>query len=154
MKCVTAALAALVLCCTAASGRAAEAPACQAGRESALADGRVTIRPGETLCIRLRADGRQVAAEAVVTGADAAGALVLEASEQGSGTLLSLKNPLGGTLKYRARLTAPTRPDGMPTSTCPIRARLTNFESWPGRVGAIVLSDFELLPEGASAPCE
>ena len=75
MKCVTAALAAIVLCCTAASARATEAPACRAGHESALADGRGTLRPGATLCIRLRASGRQVQAqaEAVVSGVDIAG---------------------------------------------------------------------------------
>ena len=105
MKCVTAALAAIVLCCTAASARATEAPACRAGHESALADGRGTLRPGATLCIRLRASGRQVQAqaEAVESGVDIAGALVAELSEQGGSTMLSLQNPLGGTLRYRAR---------------------------------------------------
>ena len=154
MKCVTAALAAIVLCCTAASAHAADALACKPGRESALADGRVTIRPGETLCVRLRAGDRQVAAEAVVSAADAAGALVVELSEQGGNTMLTLKNPLGGTLRYRARLASPARPEGMSTSTCPVMAHLTNFETWPGSVGAIVLSDFELLPEGGKVVCQ
>ena len=103
MKCVTAALAAIVLCCTAASARATEAPAYRAGREPALADGRVTVRPGATLCVRLRASGRQVRAEAVVSGVDVAGVLVAELSEQGGSAMLSLQNPLDGTLGYRAR---------------------------------------------------
>ena len=163
MKIATIVLAASFLCCSAASSRAAAdaasaaadaAPACQMARESALAAGRVSIRPGETLCIRLRVSGQRVDAGALVSGADAAGALVLKASKEDKGTLLVLKNPLGATLRYRVYLSRPMRVESTYTSSCPITAHGSNFESWPYAVGEIVLSDFELLPADSSSRCD
>ena len=133
---------------------AAVVPACRVDRTDALADGKIRIRAGETLCVRLRlVDGRPEPV-ALVGGAEAADALVISMSPDRDHTSLTLKNPLPQLLRYRASLRKEAGGPLRYTSSCPVlsNGRMA-FEDWPYAIDEFVLSGFELEPEFAdSAP--
>ncbi len=123
-----------------------EAPACQVDRPEALAGGRVNIRPGETLCLRLR-DGRPEPV-ALAEAKDAAETLVVSAWQQGGFTILTVKNPLSHWMRYRAWIQRHGRDATEYTSTCPVMDRhRVGIEYWNYAIDEVVLSGFELEPD-------
>ena len=162
LKTVTPCSLALFVCCSAASAQgpaappkpSGDVPVCQSGRETALVDGRLHIRPGETLCIRLHPQGDAMAIDAVVSGPVTPGVLTLQASRDGTGTMLVLKNSLALPLKYRAWLRRPMRTTYEYTSSCPIEARLAAYESWRYGVDELVLSDFKVPTDSDGRVCK
>ena len=164
MKTITACAQALLVCGATASaqapaassgspGLADAAPACQSGHEAALVEGRLHIRPGETLCVRLHPQGDAMAIVEVVSGPAAADALSLQVSRNDGGTMLVLKNPLGQPLKYRAWVRRPMRSALEYTSTCPLIAHGGSYEDWPYGVDELVVSDFRVHAEAEGNVC-
>lgn len=161
MKIVTSSSLALLVCCTVASAQepattpppTGDAVVCPTGRESALVDGRLHIRPGETLCVRLRPQGDAMVIDAVVSGSATPGVLTLQASRIDTGTMLVLKSSLPMSLKYRAWLRRPMRTAYEYTSSCPIEARSAAYESWPDGVDELVLGDFKVPAQGDANLC-
>lgn len=123
------------------------APACQVGRPSALVDGQVRIRLGETLCVRLQVvDGRPVPV-ALVGAADLADALVITMSLNTGRTFLILKNPLADWLRYRAYMRVGAG-ELRYTSSCPVMSKhRMAFEDWPYAIDEFVLSGFAIEPD-------
>ena len=122
-------------------------PACALDRPGAVATGQVRIRTGETLCVRLRvADGRPEPV-ALVGAADAADALVITASLDRGRTYLTLKNPLGQWLRYRAYMRVGADANLRYTSSCPVMSNhRMAFEDWPFVIDEFVLTAFEIEP--------
>lgn len=54
------------------------APKCQSGHDNALSNGVLTIRPGDTICVSLKANGASVTPVQVVTSANPKDTLVVK----------------------------------------------------------------------------
>jgi len=131
------------------------APACQSGHDSAISNGVITIRPGETICVTLEANGTSVAPTRVVPSTTPQDTLVVKFwQEPGTNEMfLSVHNPLGNFLKYQAQI---LRPDSLQyeyTSSCPVMPRLLGIENWPFPIAVLSLSNFKLLPDPKTAEC-
>ncbi len=127
---------------------AREAPACRVDRPDALADGRLHIRPGETLCLALRLRDGRLEPVALVDTAGAADALVASARLEGGRTMLTLVNPLAQRLRYQAWLRRQGSDRLAYTSSCAVLSgHRMAFEDWPFAVDELVLAGFELEPE-------
>jgi hypothetical protein len=59
--------------------------------------------------------------------------------------ILVVKNPFQRALKYEAGIQLLSQQGFRKTSTLPVGAKLTNFESWPHPVTRILLKNFELV---------
>jgi hypothetical protein len=123
--------------------QAGETPACRTDRADAIVDGRIHLRPGETLCVRLRLDDGRVEAVGLVAGDAAADALVVTARQEGGRTFLTLTNPLPQRLRYRAWMRLPRADAFRYTSSCPVLSdHRIGFEDWPFPIDEFALGDF------------
>lgn len=131
-----------------------EAPACRTDRADAIADGRIHVRPGETLCVRLQLDGDAVKAIELVDAAASGDALVISARLEDGRTFLTLVNPLRRWLRYHAWMQRRGTPGFRYTSSCPVLSNhRVGFEDWPFPIDELALGDFTLEPAGEeSAP--
>lgn len=68
------------------------------------------------------------------------------------GMMLSVKNPASVAVKYHIDM---LDYDGKlhKTSSCPVPAGLSVFESWPHPIPEIRVKDFRALPSGATVGC-
>lgn len=133
------------------------APSCEPGHGDALVNGAVTIRPGQTLCIRLKVEGDVVRPEAVVSSRDSANTLVLRMrDEPGTGTtFLYLYNPLSRNLLYDAVLSKQGKTQAEHTSTCPVLSSRMGFEYWTYYfVSRLTLTQFKLASDDAKFDCK
>ena len=123
-----------------------------------LENGLVVIRPGESICIAATSWGNVVTPVRVVTSAETEGAarpLILRSWRDGSDVHLTIRNPYGRYLKYRAGVMLPGEVRPRETKTCPALSDYrATLEHWPHLVDEILLTDFRLLPEGAALACE
>jgi len=131
-------------------------PACGPGRTDALANGALTIMPGQTVCISVQARGDSVVPVAVVSAYTPDTTLVIRfwQEPEAGDTYLAVYNPLDGLLQYQAAMRLPDSLLPKHTSTCPVLSRRRGIERWPHPVATLVLSDFKLLADSASMTCQ
>jgi hypothetical protein len=129
-------------------------PECEGGHESALVDGAATIKPGETICLQLEARGNIVVPTSVITAYSPENTLVLRLWQENGETFLSLRNPLGGFLRYEASMLLPGQSQYQYTSSCPVLSHRLGIEQWPQVVDAIMLKNFKALPESETMNCQ
>jgi len=83
--------------------------------------------------------------------------LVLSYGQRGKeGMDLTIASTMPRTLKLDATMTLVRKGayDYRATSTCPIGAKMQNFETWSGPLGPMFLGNFRFLPDGAKHVCE
>ena len=130
-------------------------PACAAGHDNALADGTVTIKPGETICVELQMRGDRIIPVAVVSVANQDSTLVLKAwNEPGKpDTFLTLHNPMDVSIRYEAQMLLPVKSHAEYTSSCPVMSRRFALEHWPYAITELTLSNFRVEPESNTMEC-
>jgi hypothetical protein len=130
-------------------------PACEPGHEGALADGVVTIRPGETICLAVEVRGESVTPLAAVAPREPQGVVVLRFwQERGTEQMyLSVHNPLETALLYEATMLLPGDTSGQHTSTCPVGAKVVGIEQWPHRIARLRLTRFQTMAWTKPLPC-
>lgn len=111
--------------------------------------GAVGIYPGEHFMIAFEIeDGKIVNAVPKPLGGNLSNAVEVSFETFDSGMMLTLENRLPGEIKYDASMKAPD--DRLVyTSTCPVRAGLSAFESWSHPIEFLELSNFRYSTGGA-----
>ena len=123
-------------------------------------NGWISIFPGETIYVEVEAKGDHLTNfRAVKTNDHPEKTLTFTFSQKvGSPSmmLLVVTNPFGRPVKYHAGMMLPSSDKVLKTSSCPVMGGgKIAFESWPNAIFQLVLSDFQLLEEGATQmPCE
>lgn len=113
--------------------------------------GAIVIYPGEQFVVAFKIeDGKIVGAEPSPSGGRLTNAVEVRFKEISGGMMLTVASHLPSTVKYDATMTAPDD-RVVYTSSCPIDAGLSNFESWPHPIKFLELSNFRLQDGG---PCE
>ena len=113
----------------------------------------VTIFPGETLYLHGSLNGDRVTnLTTASSNREPANTIVLELkqSEDDAGMTLTIHNPFGRILKYRAGLQTLEQDELLMTSICPVAAGGTASEHWPLPIFQLVLANFQLLPEAVN----
>ena len=128
-------------------------PVCESGHSGALVNGTLTLAPGETVCISLRAKNDSVVPEAVVQDYDPKNTLVVRFWGEGGAMYLAVYNPLPRVLQYQAAMLWPGSPQYQHTSVCPVLSNRRSIEQWPNSITALSLSQFMLLPDSRSVVC-
>jgi hypothetical protein len=131
-------------------------PECQSGHDNALSNGVLTVRPGDIICVSLETNGASVSPSQLVASANPKDTLVVKFWQEPGTTnmFLSVHNPLGGFLHYRAELLRPSSLQYEYTSSCPVFAHLLGIESWPFPIAALSLSDFKVLADSKTVQCK
>jgi hypothetical protein len=129
-------------------------PACGTGHANALSGGVVTIRPGETICVNLEAKGRVVSISGV-TSVESEKTLVLsfQRDTDPPSMVLTVRNPFGSFLRYKAYLLRPGFLKYEYTSSCPVLSNRLAIEQWPYPIDVLRISAFELIPDAKSMEC-
>ncbi len=119
-------------------------------------NGRVTIRLGEEITLAMRIENGVIQGwESVPASTDMAGKITLSLSqEHPPGVMLTVKSGLKQDLKFNLGMRMPEQEGLYKTSSCPLRAGLMLFESWPHPVVELTLASFRFLPAEASHRCE
>lgn len=104
--------------------------------------GAIVIYPGEHFVIAFEIEnGKIVNAVPNPTGGQLSNAVEVSFAEVEGGMMLTLENHLPSDVKYDASMRAPD--DRLVyTSSCPVGAGLSAFESWPQPIKALELSNF------------
>lgn len=113
--------------------------------------GAIVIFPGEQFVVAVEIeDGKIVGAQPNSAGGAQSNAVEVSFKQVDSGMMLTVANNLSQTVKYDATMKTP---DGrmVYTSSCPVEAGLSNFESWPHSIKFLELSNFRFQDGG---PCE
>ena len=113
--------------------------------------GSIIIYPGEHFAIAFKIEnGKIVGAVPEPAGSQRANAVEVSFEQTETGMMLSLESRLASTIKYDATMKAPD--DRLVyTSTCPVEAGLSAFESWPHAIKFMEPSNFRFQQDG---PCE
>lgn len=147
--------AALMLGAPQAMAQECGAMPCRANGAPYVTDkGVLVIFPGEHFAVEFSETGGHLKPGQAKPLSDATGTFVeLSFSATDSGMLLTVKNALSQAVKYDAVMKAPD--DKLVyTSSCPVRAGMSTFESWPHVIKYLELSNFRLLADGDDAPCQ
>lgn len=147
--------AALMLSAPLASAEECGAMPCRANGAPYITDkGALIIFPGEHFAVEFSSGDGQLQLVQAKPISDATAALMeLKFSATDSGMILTVMNPLSQDIKYDAVMKAPD--DKLVyTSSCPVRAGLSTFESWPHAIKFLALSNFRLLKEGDDTACQ
>lgn len=108
------------------------------------------IKPGESFIFKLE-NGQPVDVRAASDGEEP-GEGELKASFTGGGMArLSVRNNTGEMLNYEAYITAKPDKKGQRTSVCTLISGGSGFESWPGNLPGLRLTN--LKPAGGSFGC-
>lgn len=112
------------------------------GEPYVTGDGAIVIFPGETFVIAFAVEsGKIVGAQPNPVGGSLSNAVEVSLKQVDSGMMLTVANNLSKAVKYDATMKAPD--DRMVyTSSCPVDAGLSNFESWPHPIKFLELSNF------------
>lgn len=132
-------------------------PTCTPGHDDALSSGVVTIRPGETLCLAVRAEETAVVPIGVLSSPGGETPMIVVRAWQEPGgvdVFLSTHNPFAENLKYRAGMLLPAEQRHHSTSTCAVIANGVGVESWPHAITEIILADFRLVGSSPELMCE
>jgi len=130
-------------------------PSCETGHSEALANGVITIKPGQTICVSFQAQGDILVPTAIVEASEKKETLVIRFwKEDSAGDMfLALFNPFPSPLRYEAYMLLPDSSQHQHTSTCPVLSRRRNVEFWNIPVTELTISNFKLLPESQATAC-
>jgi hypothetical protein len=130
-------------------------PLCQPNLGGNLENGEITIHSGETVCVRLVAQGAGVTPTSVVSKKEPDVLVLRMWQEPGSSdTFLSIHNPLQRFLSYKAFLQRPETDSWEYTSSCPVLSHRSGIEHWPYSLSSLKLTAFSPLPESDQITCE
>ena len=129
-------------------------PACETAHAGVLADGIVSLKPGETICLSLRAVGNSVVPTTATQSHDQKNTLVLKAWYEAGATFLVVYNPLPVFLGYQAALQQSVGAQSQHTSVCSVLPLRRGIERWPYPIVTLSLSEFKLLPDSKSVVCQ
>jgi hypothetical protein len=119
----------------------------------------LTILPGEKLYIEADFAGEKASLiKSISKMREPSKTLTLyfeQTADVGDGThmLLTINNPFKKTLKYHARMMTLDE-KVTPTSSCPIKPGLTNYEHWQHPIFQLVITDFRFIKDDESLKCE
>lgn len=118
-------------------------------------NGLLVLLPGESVHVAGKRRGDRLAdLRLVEEGAEHAIEVKFEQQTDGTGMLLTVKNPFDQPLRFRAGVQWLDGPERlMATSICPVQPGLMSFEMWPQPIFQIALADFELLGEKDDLSC-
>lgn len=123
-------------------------PTCVLAPSTRLDDGVVFIEPGEVVCVRLELNGGKATPAEIVGSREIGDVLVLKSwTSPDAETFLSVHNPFGTSLKYRAGLLIPGEKQFRATSSCAVPSERFALEHWPYPIAALALTDLRVLPE-------
>jgi len=127
--------------------------ACQVQRADALINGRLSIRPGETLCVQVQTQGDSIIPIALISDATAGTLVLTLRRDGGNSTTLTVQNSLPLILRYQASIRIAGKTDREPTNTCPVLSQRFAVESWPYPVQEVILTDFKVAAQAEAATC-
>jgi len=78
--------------------------------------------------------------------------LTFNLTKMDSGMMLSVKNPLDKTIKYHLNM-IDFNGKAHNTSSCPVRAGLSVFETWPHAIPEIIVTNIHLALKGEKGMC-
>jgi hypothetical protein len=136
-------------------------------------NGQIVLYPGETIEVEFAADGKAMDKPHFVrvvepgapqnssgntnTPAPNTAIMTLEFKQVDGkpDMLLTIKSTLGFLIKYDAQMFVPTKngTQSIYTSSCPIVAKGSAFETWPHEIAMIVLHDFRVVSERDGVAC-
>jgi hypothetical protein len=128
-----------------------------------VADGLVTVYPGETVYIEATtdSDGWLTNLKAVAENQNPESTLVFHLWQEpdigdGLGMLLKVHSPFDQIIKYKLGMMLPDGGDLYSTSSCPLRPGIPVTEHWPYPIFQIVAADFRLVAEDSegATTCE
>lgn len=117
----------------------------------------ISIYPGEEIFIEAALDNDTLVLQRAVTAnAHPAQTLVFKFSQApgSSGMLLTVTNPFPADLKFRAGFMRPDSGTIYGTSTYPVPAGLSLFESWPFPMFQLILVEGHVLAKSDSRECK
>jgi hypothetical protein len=126
---------------------------CRANELAYVTDsGGVTIMPGEAFSIELTFEGSAARAVPKATGKATGESIDLKFDRAGQSLMLSLKNNSERRIKMDMFMKLA---DGrfVPTSSCPVLARLSLFEVWSDRIEHLELRNFRALSDKDTVSC-
>ena len=111
--------------------------------------GAIVILPGEQFVIAFEIEnGKIVNAQPNPAGGSLSDAVEVSFKQIDSSMMLTVANNMSKPVKYDATMKAPD--DRMVyTSSCPVDAGLSNFESWPHPIKFLELSNFRFQDGGS-----
>jgi hypothetical protein len=127
----------ILFCLAALGGALLAGPALGADRPGLF------LRPGDSVIFTLE-DGQPVNARPAAEGDQPTGGEIkAEMNVTGGQTMLVVKNGSDRAFNYRAFIVRKADDRGERTSVCTLQPGLLMFESWPGRLPGLRISDFE-----------
>ena len=127
---------------------------CGVAPSATLDDGKVTIAPGQVICLRVSSVDGKLALTTANGDTPRNEVFVIEMSSEGDSTMLVAHNGTTNIIKYRAKFQPPGHKKWYPTSICPVQAGIMGFEQWPHGITTMLLSDFRVLPQSAEMSCD
>ena len=130
-----------------------ELPCRTDGTQYVSESGGIVIMPGEALTVDLTIEGDNVTAvKPRAANASAANAIDLTFTSSSSGLMLKLMSRVDRTIKVDMFMKLG---DGrlVPTSSCPIMARMGVFEMWQDRIVFLELRNFRILKDRVAMSC-
>jgi len=139
----------LAACQTDSSKQCGTMPCRSNGVPYVTDEGAIVIFPGENFVIAFAVEGGKiVGAQPNPVGGSLSNAVEVSFKQVDSGTTLTVANNLSKAVKYDATMKAPDN-RMVYTSSCPVDAGLSNFESWPHSIKFLELSNFRFQDGGA-----
>ncbi|MES1263151.1 MAG: hypothetical protein ABUL69_02265, partial [Peristeroidobacter soli] len=122
---------------------------CGAAPSVTFDDGKVTIAPGQVICLRVSSVDGKLALTTANGDTPKNEVVVIDLSSEGDSTVLVVHNGTPSVIKYRAKFQPPGQKKWYPTTICPVQAGIMGFEQWPHGITTMQLSDFRVLPQSA-----
>jgi hypothetical protein len=120
-------------------------------------NGWITVYPGETVYVEVQTRGNKIVNVRAVSKPERPAATITFKFDQvdgDPGSMLVVTNPLRSKLKYDLGFMPVSSDQIVGTSSCPVRAGLKSFESWPHPIFQLVIANLRLMPDAAVARCE
>jgi hypothetical protein len=131
-------------------------PACESGHADALVDGKLTIKVGDTICLRVKQNGNEIEPLSVATSATDGDTIVLKFWQiaETKGMALQVYSPFDKLFRYQALMLLPGESNYRATSTCSVLAKLSSIEQWDHPIKELKLANFKLLPDAKTVECK
>lgn len=117
---------------------------------------RISILPGDELLIEAEVlDGNRIGNFRLVSENKNPSKTIRIAFTQmdsNHGMMLSVKNPFSSTIKYHLKMMDFSSQPHQ-TSSCPVRARGSVYESWPHPIPELILSDMRFIDDSEEGLC-
>lgn len=117
---------------------------------------RISILPGDELLIEADVlDGNRIGNFKLVTenkNPNKTIRIAFTQMDSNHGMMLSVKNPFSSTIKYHLNMVDFSSQPHQ-TSSCPVRARRSVYESWPHPIPELILSDMRFIDDSEEGRC-